>query len=156
VIPASHISFNNDGTAWYVFSESAKWWADIKDRPCDTCLGTKLRVVSSPDGSEVYHGPGPCPDCNGTGRHTFTIEVAWQTEVDAYESQSYRVSVIPGMVLPIVDGDQCPENPHVAMNPDGTSWHCNGTPYDGDRQAMVTLPPAAKAGMWAVKLKIGT
>ncbi len=61
---------------------------------CQTCvcLGTGLRVTTSPDGREVYHGPGSCPvcdgggypnnelpicpDCDGTGRNTFEIEVS--------------------------------------------------------------------------------
>lgn len=38
MIPASSISFNDDGTAWVVGTE---WWAtvimrDAQDRPCDT------------------------------------------------------------------------------------------------------------------------
>lgn len=48
------------------------YWADddhpqaSPDEQCKTCLGTGLRVTASPDGSEQYFGPGPCPACTDT------------------------------------------------------------------------------------------
>jgi hypothetical protein len=118
MIPVDHWHENGDGTAWLVSEDG---WIDNYakmrslterggdllrlhhlDRPCDTC-----------DGDMVVHGPNQsrheaarharCPACID-GRHTFWVEVAWQTEVDAYESERHRVSVVPGMVEEQEDG----------------------------------------------------
>ena len=95
MIPASDIRFSEDGTrAWVVASDPRNVWGSdtMNDRPCDTCL--------CPGDGDLCGDGGPhqigasCPDCSGTGRHTFNIEVAVQTEVDAYESDTYRVSVL--------------------------------------------------------------
>jgi hypothetical protein len=75
MIPANHISFNDDGSeAWVVYATGYE--ADVcklLDRPCDTCGGNWQDYMEplDRDGSVV----SPCPDCDGTGRHTFTIEV---------------------------------------------------------------------------------
>lgn len=101
--------------------------AQLLDRPCDTACNY---------GCDMYgdHGPlacenGCCPDCDGTGRHTFTIEVeasgcehrytdhgggnytAWEKCRDCKAARDgygmtpwvkrLRVHVAPGMVLPI-------------------------------------------------------
>ncbi len=133
------------------------------DRPCDTCLGTKLRVAASPDGSEVYHGPGTCSDCGGTGRHTFDIEVERSCDTLANalrcDPVTYRVSVVPGMVLPI--HDECPdEKPadhicHAWSGINGEQWFQHRSfDHDDWTERPITLPPDAKPGMFAVQLEV--
>ena len=192
-IPADHISFNDDGTAWLVFDDDSwrvaggpYWWH--LDRPCDHCKNDGPWTIDC-----------GCID----GRHTFTIEVGrpangwhperdgdpdckcsactgeacWQyhpfgghcdhdsidrhdgKECDDPEFRTYRVSVVPGMVLPIYadfPGYDVPQ------------W-IDVSDYYGDGVIMaslqtqglanppfITLPPAAAPGMYAVKLKVAS
>ena len=145
MIDADHWHDCGDGTAWWVVEPIHRmgvtntvgdgWhdpsWFKSLDRPCDGCDGEGFAS------NEMVMGVD-CPDCDGSGRHVFDLEVAWQTEVDAYE-QAYRVSVVPGMVLPIVS-EVDPvfiareEFPLITID--------------------VTLPPAATTGLWAVKVWI--
>jgi hypothetical protein len=108
-----------------------------------------------------------CPNCDGTGRHTFTVEVgeherpptlamerAGEALCDGC-TRTYRVSVVPGMVLPIMDYEQ---------------WRLAGASLPAITKVMlrymlrrangtcdwITLPPAAAPGMWAVKLEVHT
>ena len=70
-IPASHIKFSDDRTtAWLVVSAdpSEYGWDVALNRPCDTCDGTLEQLI-------VERGVVRCPDCHGSGRHCFEIEV---------------------------------------------------------------------------------
>ena len=144
MIDVDHWHNCEDGTAWLVTSQTVNgkpylplfpnghgYTFESLDRPCDGCDGEGFAS------NEMVMGVD-CPDCDGSGRHVFDLEVAWQTEVDAYE-QAYRVSVVPGMVLPIVS-EVDPvfiareEFPLITID--------------------VTLPPAATTGLWAVKVRI--
>jgi hypothetical protein len=157
MIPADRIHFNDDGTAWWVMDEAPHRGLNAIDRPCDTCGGS---MYVWPEGSS-FRSNTPCPDCDGTGRHTFTIEV----ENDTYlidPSFTYRVSVVLGMVLPIYGeddmGDRLPQEwmPHITINSFNAAqqWWRNPKCPDEWANDGITLPPAAKPGMWAVKLEV--
>jgi hypothetical protein len=147
VIPASHISFNDDGTAWWVIDTTTTpdyEWA--LDRPCDTCDEV------SPWLTNIV----PCKDCDGAGRHTFDIVVADRL-LPHLPFATYRVSVIPGTVLPIrqQQGLQC-EYVGQWIARVGDRWliqECDGVNLT-THPALITLPPAAAPGLWAVKLKV--
>ena len=163
MIPADHITFDGD-TAWLVFGDDdnermffpAAWVTDL-DRPCDTCDGVGFV-------KQIYTGTvllrEPCPaDCID-GRHTFEIEVERFTVFDAsdgqrairYEPTTYRVSIVPGMVLPIKN------RPNSATDADfPVVWITNEGHTLMVRaardHAYIILPPAAAPGTWAVQLK---
>ena len=161
MIPADHITFDGD-MAWWVLDEDYEFdsvHARSLDRPCEWCQ----RHLSS--------GAWPnCPDCNGTGRHTFQIEVECDVCADRAEwcgfdgignplcsngTVALRVSIVPGMVLPIVSAEQYRNDmslrgPFVIAYSDGTT-----SVYHNTSDIRVTpLPPAAKPGDWAVQLNV--
>lgn len=164
-IRADCIAFEGN-TAWIVLADgvAAARWREF-DRPCNTC-----------DGRTRYEGDGfVCPDCID-GRRAFEIEVevwfdaldnAWvggQRRVDfdhvgAESSRrtavTYRVSIVAGMVLPIVeDADDEPDMiALVTLSPNGAAeyWDAN----EVEQGIPITLPLAARPGMWAVKLWMG-
>lgn len=159
VIPADHWRDNGDGTAWVVVecshpnSAPAAW--DQDDKPCGTCRGSHR--VKGPAQTAVDMD---CPDCDGTGRHTFEVEVESWSGTHTYDGsrsiRTLRVHVVPGMVLPIVDSDDWVEGVDcIEANPYGEFWlHLASLPPLAARG--ITLPPAAKPGMWAVQLRIVT
>lgn len=150
VIPADRWRDNGDGTAWWIpvrcvderAPQAAHWnngdpcqyGARALDRPCDY--------------------PHDCVE-----RHTFKVDVAVQTEVDAYESERIRVSVVPGMVLPLLEWtaiyDPDRVGAHVTRSRDGQRWTLF-PPSETEAARFVTLPSAAEPGMWAVLLKVAT
>jgi hypothetical protein len=163
-IPKDSISFNDDGTeAWLVIPLLLDVEMKLtEDRPCGTCDGNGwLRAPRA-----ILSGGPDCEDCDGTGRHTFTIEVktpggfkrqsGLQGTGWSGGTRSYRVSVIPGMVLAIYGSD------HEHYDSQWIEIHADGTAHrywwDGVRNAHtsepITLPPAAASGQWAVKLKV--
>lgn len=163
MIPANSIHFNEDGTAWWVFDEHlTTMQREEADRPCDACDGDLETLI-------VRHGVVRCPDCHGTGRHVFGIEVECDESVNHHpESTSpctstRRVFVVPGMVLGIFDpvaGCPGPASPHicwssidrrVGSDTDGCWLLVTGTLHDASPS--ITLPPAAKPGDWAVQLQ---
>ena len=155
MIPATHFRDNGDGTAWWVLTASdtidpatGENYIDTLDRPCGVCGGERLR----------YDGIHDCDICDGTGRHTIGAEVV---EYEPYgdsvrrHSVTYRASVIPGMILPIRDNETDYDPPNhsgdVFICADGTAYIDTPEDYMTD----VTLPPAARPGMWALKLRVG-
>ena len=153
MIPADHITFDGD-MAWTV-SHIPGWggrpsggWVNA-DRPCDDCGGDPLNTLDD----DVC--PADCID----GRHTFEIEVATSESKGFGEFiDTYRVSIVPGMVLPIVDtlpesGYQVEGQRAVFNDPawPGESFIRN---IRGDIDGIAALPPAAKPGMWAVQLNV--
>jgi hypothetical protein len=149
-IPADHWHDNGDGTAWWVWraneafdGETGEDYIHPLDRPCDSpdCRGGEIQYP------EWEGETQPCPDCDGTRRHTFGVAVeGFQCELfrDDGLVVTHRVSVVPGMVLPIVE--------YVTqMNPEVRKL---GVSIDGAIQQGITLPPAAKPGLWAVKLAV--
>jgi hypothetical protein len=182
-IPKDHISFNDDGTeAWIVFmvmppvtqegSVRSPWFA--LNRPCDMCQGTAWSCIVETDEGDFMEDT--CPDCID-GRHTFTIEVeqdrdAWVCECSAIgrhhcvyngwrevfplSARTYRVSVIPGMVLKMRQWQHpLPTDmtyPCLIQMPKGYWLTAHTDSFSDGFQ--VPLPPAAAPGIWAVKLKV--
>jgi hypothetical protein len=152
VIPASAIHFNDDGTAWSLLHELAQYVPATEfpevwlDRSCDTCGGTGTWRALFAD----THGT--CPDCDGTGRHTFTVEVAWQTEVDAYQSETLRVSVVT--VLPIVKHDEHSIVGRYIVQMESGAFYLMSNEDFPVTSEQITLPPDAKVGDWSVKLEV--
>jgi hypothetical protein len=178
---ADHIHFNDDGTAWWVVRKcpeprgqqsmhtDCNVGATILDQPCDTCGGEGVVDDLDNDGAVVT-----CEWCDGTGRHTFTVEVECRSAYHEptarrvhgechyckYGIRTHHVSVVPGMVLPITeDTDVVPKHdPHIIQF-DG---RCGGEPFvefvpcngRGLTDDPIALPPAARPGMWAVKLEV--
>ena len=162
MIPASSIHFNGDDTAWLLlptpeFSGAEK--SDLAkyiqaDRPCDTCGGNWQDYLEplDRDGNVV----SPCLDCVN-GRHTFTVEVQCGTWADCSPTCSgvntLRVSISPGMVLPIVAAPARPDHRAIVQLQEP---HSGAVLFDPDQDAapIITLPPDARPGMWAVLLDI--
>jgi hypothetical protein len=156
MISADHWHDNSDGTAWTVIG-SHTWdlrspksgvhpdWNPIAlDRPCDTCDG--VGGAFRPNGSCI----GTCTECSGTGRHTFTIAVEGDGLV-----VTHSVSVVPGMIKRIRDNETDRDDPpyhsgDIFVCADGSAYHDTAADYMTD----ITLPPAGKTGMWAVKVNI--
>lgn len=187
MIPSTAIAFDGN-RAWVVVTPdpkrggiSGRWFA----RPCDTC-GSLVRAgdqVIDPEGRRWVNGrsvaryePFTCPDCDGTGRHTFEIEAecevvnsvehrkpfsrervatwdgSWRKEVIRY-----RVSVVEGMVLPITDNDECDGTHRIVLWDATTAFTCTGPkgPHE-----FITLPPDAARLLaegktpWAVLLDV--
>ena len=172
MIPANHITINGD-TAWWVFDHGLQL-IDLAaaDVPCDGCFNGEYPIWDHND-VEVE-----CPDCDGTGRHTFAIEVECVGTLMPndhggltcdggcsdypYGVVTHRVHVVPSMVVPIVDvwGDHesAPRNGRVVdLGNQGHAWVVDITSKaDWQLQPVerITLPPAAKPGMWAVQLAV--
>jgi hypothetical protein len=168
-----------DGEAWWVRDDAlpdspSGWPITALDRECDTCHGAgKVPGMNHSPGDLLF----ACPDCSGTGRHTFTVEVEneeWHCETcnDSGISHTgdtasdcgycptdhtYRVSVVPGMVLPIVTMTQaCSDDqplPFIIAPAIGYNAVIAGYP-DAEHETVVTLPSAAAPGLWAVKLRV--
>lgn len=160
MIAADHFLLDGDH-AWLVITqtqmEMESW--HYHDSPCFNCEGQH-------DGTRDTY----CPDCID-GRHTFDIEVehpgpegAHIASTDGTYRRVLRVHVVPGMVLrltafPMLIGS------HISQFGDEwTYWPCTddepmivdtpGGLQFTDNFHFVTLPPAAKPGMWAVKLAV--
>jgi hypothetical protein len=161
MIPADHISFNDDGTeAWVVLNGAVAAvngttpWHGY-DRPCDH------PYYNEETGSCVWENvPRGCID----GRHTFTIEVEFvcvdDGHADGYECPAdctgrsfatYRVSVIPGMVLEIQPRNNVTGPQQIVPSGTGKWWLWSDYRMG---ETIADLPPAAAPGMWAVKLKV--
>jgi hypothetical protein len=163
-IPNTHWQDNGDGTAWVVLDAGrmADFTHDV-DRPCDTCDGEGYEWDDDDDGSY------DCPDCDCTGRPTFEVEVECvnygDTHIGSAKSgtgrcenggcaggvATLRVHVVPGTVLQLLDGDvKRDEYPTDAI------YHSAGVGWwrDSDYERIITLPDAAKPGMWAVLLEV--
>jgi len=105
--------------------------------------------------NDASHCPTDCID----GRHTFTIEVnyicdhrtierdtQWQDHERRCIPHTYRVSIVPDTLLPIMD-DQPGRHysqPFIWLDAHG-ACRSNGDP--------IALPPTAKPGQFAVQLK---
>jgi hypothetical protein len=179
MIPATHIAIDAD-TAWWVVPPPGTQGAPgnvnatiagMLDRPCDRCDGDM--VDGSHEAALYYAYSGKittCDDCDNTGRHTFTVDVAGcaHSMVDPCGDCGevgiipHRVSVVPGMVLPIVNYDDWQlhdEHPScVVINYIFAAKRhdilMGATRCGGATGEDITMPPAAAPGMWAVQLNI--
>jgi hypothetical protein len=163
-IPADRFLLNDDSTAWVV-GESLDWWMTI-DHPCDTC-----------DGQTRYEGDGfVCSaDCID-GRHTFPVEVECPNiecgdvrvgpcpkcgnRNAPRRRDTYRVSIVPGMVLPIVSKPSDLDVPCVTLlgawrdRMVGMHWHKPHDEWEMPGTVITDLPSAAARSQYAVKLKV--
>jgi len=134
MIPASQWRDNGDGTAWVVP-------ARLRGRHTFTV--------------EVETGDFQCPSC----RASFSLPLGMTCDNHSPERiiTALRVSVVPGMVLPIVsDVDpafvQREEYPLIVIDiMDRATLHLGPDIADIED---ITLPPAAKPGMYAVLLAV--
>lgn len=161
MIPQDSITFTDDGHAWLVITYGKPQnWPVFNDRPCDTCEGSweAVSFPSDEQDGEIVYALRRCPHCID-GRHTFEISTYCEQQCDVLPCKfvgdcsggvrTLRVSVVPGMVLPLTRGDECPYAPHICLDDLGRWDH-----WDGTRSRIITVPPAAAPGMWAVKLKV--
>jgi len=161
MIPADNFLLSDDGTtALWVNDAPGAANTTTLNRPCETTYD---------DLQERFGDPYVrCPDCDGTGRHTFNIEVecghfddpesptisCWNCEAG---KRTYRVHVID--VLPIVDttglhqGEQLPPPDHACA----ISTYSPRVFNVGSKAAgwePITLPPDAAPGQWLVRLAV--
>ena len=155
--PADHIRIDAV-TALVVFGDDdneriffpAEWVTDL-DRPCDTCGGDGALSERTTRSSFLPRS------CDGTGRHTFTVE-AWLCDVydcakciGGVHKRRDTLTVHVIDVLPIVAKDIHGEAPdrYVYVLPDGRAWL-----VETDTETPITLPPAAAPGMLLVRLAV--
>jgi hypothetical protein len=140
MIPSTSFQMNDDGTAWWVTDDpvTAELWRAILNRPCDICGGGRFTALGKLYGQ-------PCQHCDGTGRHTFTVEVEWPDALHSGESDTLRVHVLE--VLPI-----------WAEGEDGYQVLDAITVVDAGMVSInyhrIPFPSSAKPGMWAVLLAV--
>ena len=188
MIDADHWHDCGDGTAWLVTSQTVNgkpylplfpnghgYTFESLDRPRDGCDGEGFAS------NEMVMGVD-CPECNGTGCHTFVVEVeclvrcspadhlfqggATCSVCNGLATLTYRVSVEPGMILPIRDWHWKPSDgtPQRWLSENGVTFEqTNLHRYslresDGfhitSHPSNIALPPAASPGQYAVKLRI--
>jgi hypothetical protein len=190
MIAADRFLLDGD-TAWWVLTDDEWLRTPLSmqdaehdlDRPCETCGGTgtnpepeynqsddcQFASMSDDEWREMF----PCPDCID-GRHTFDIEVGSHEAMPLHPdwlnpeaarcggcARTYRVSIVPGMVLPIVEMAHCEDDAHICHN---VPWSHTGwlhhaaltTDRHIETEWPVTLPSAAAPGMWAVKLRVAS
>lgn len=144
------------------------------DKACERCGGRGFQI----GGGRITNQAVKCPDCID-GRHTFEITVpcgycGWDTSrppgmIPESSGGTYlcsngcgtgtvtrRVSIVPGMVLPIIENSNDWQHGHI----DHIDWmggHAvRRTPTYGFTEDTedITLPPAAKPGMFVMQLKV--
>jgi hypothetical protein len=152
-IPSTAIAIDGN-TAWWVRVFNGA--ADAYNRPCDTCdTYDGLGCIGFPDGYD-----DPCPDCHGTGRHTFTLDVRepCRSDVDRWNDiKTLSVHVVE--VLPIIEWDTVDLGlPHpvpcMTIDPHGNALEADEAGVDWFKAHDRTLPPDAAPGMFAVRLAI--
>jgi hypothetical protein len=149
-IPSTDITIDGD-TAWLVVRNQDGWfWKTDHNRPCDTCNGhghVRQRLHDAPG----IHRPVTCPDCHGTGRHTFTLDVQepCRCKADCGDIATITVHVVE--VLPIGDKDTMGEGFLYGGRHLGPNWIIVG---GGSDQPNITLPDSAAPGKHAVHLAI--
>ena len=155
MIPADSFLLDGDTALWVV--PDADHLPQHWERSCDHCQPTTSRTYPR------YH-PEFCPDCDGTGRHTFDIE-AWLCDVydcakcigGVHKRQdTFRVHVID--VLPIVENAAWDGRtlPMICRSTHDRDYFLRSAPLLGGYHEVtdVTLPPAAAPGMWLVRLAV--
>jgi hypothetical protein len=162
VIPHTAITIEGD-TAWWVkpaalqdgLTDPKSAW--MFNRPCDTCDGSGSFPA-------IQSQTDPCPDCAGTGRHTFTLDVQlpWAAKAvnniftDEVEQATRQITVHILEVLPIVyDWNDWMTKPLVSIEQDGSAVLVENR-IDGfcEKVTDITLPTDAASGMWAVKMAL--
>ena len=145
------------------------------DRPCDTCDGTGCDIDFCRECGDEYEDPcdrhaehvnqtdddGCCPACFGSGRPCFDIEVVTKAGgrfTPRTEYETLTVSVVPGMVMPIVDdlGPVFDRSVHVRLTGGGIAWLATPRLDGGWQHTEIDLPSAAAVGGTAVRLDVHT
>jgi hypothetical protein len=126
------------------------------DRPCDTWRPICNRIGTG-FGKPDHNG---CPDCHGSKRHTFTLDVRepCRSDVDRWNDiKTLSVHVVE--VLPIIEWDTVDLGlPHpvpcMTIDPHGNALEADEAGVDWFKAHDRTLPPDAAPGMFAVRLAI--
>jgi len=132
VIALNDFHDNQDGTAWLIVDEPPTRHTFPIEVECGTCCDRSEWCGFNDDGPNN-------PDCS-TGR------------------EFKRVSVVPGMVLPIITGHPYGPFSHVdgylSLESSGRAqcWQIDGI----QDSVVVELPPSAKPGRWAVQLRVAS
>jgi hypothetical protein len=156
MIPQTDISIDGS-TAWALLTALAQYvpagefpetWLN---HPCDTCDGfgdlKSFHLLSATTSR--------CRDCDGTGRHTFTLDVEDPDAAPIYIPMTKDLTVHVVEVMPIVDHLRESRRPRIqklsAPKMSGqTHWV-----DDGERPGKkIQLPATAAPGKWAVRLAI--
>jgi len=145
------------------------------DRPCDTCDGTGCDIDFCRECGDEYEDPcdrhaehvnqtdddGCCPACHGSGRHCFDIEVVTKAGgrfTPRTEYETLTVSVVPGMVLPIISwtAAHADNHPHPCMIYVEAGRGLIPMHPTPELETVVPLPSAAAVGGTAVRLDVHT
>ena len=156
MIATTDICIDGDA-AWVTFwpnenDEQLATWR-VAHRQCDHCINGEYPIWDRND-DEIE-----CPDCDGSGRHTFDIEVECSCEASDEWCQhgwtdGLRVSVVE--VLPVVEWDGQPEG-IACLDTLGNVWY-----PDIDREGEpvhyledhAVLPESAAPGKYVVRLRV--
>jgi hypothetical protein len=137
-------------TAWLVDTPGMSVGWELRNRPCDTCLGTGFMTLGlSRDTGRPCH----CID----GRHTFTLDVAapFIPYCDVYiEPTTITVHVVAVLPIQNIDSNNIDT---IWDREDGTHWWVVATPphhNEPPEGLPVTLPDSAAPGMWAVQMEV--
>jgi hypothetical protein len=169
MIPTNRFLSNDDSTAWWVPEQLTNAHGPVFKLGNQTYTTTMLAKRC---GEPACHGgwwydkdDDPqchCEQCDGTGRHTFEIEVERPCDTLANalrcDPATQRVHVLD--VLPIFDScpDEKPAN-HVchayyAGEESGMWWQHRSFDHHDWTERQVTLPATAALGMWVVWLAV--
>ena len=164
MIPLTSWADQGDGTAWRVFDEIPLWDLAVHlrrlDRPCDACFGKGTFRERRRGMSGDYN----CLECDGTGRHTFPVTVEragprganiaslnTTTGKTTYRSK-LLAAITPGMVLPIVEGDDRNGERRIILS-NGEARITDKV--SGPPHLIANFPSDAKAGGIAALLRWG-
>jgi hypothetical protein len=114
------------------------------DCPCDTCDGSGSFPA-------IQSQTDPCPDCDGSKRHTFNIHLS--------EGQHETLSVHVVEVLEIRDGSKPCDDGTAHIRDDGPQYLSANRYVSMPARGMgeyITLPADAAPGMYAVRLAVHT
>jgi len=148
MIPATSFLLDGDTALWVV--PDADHLPQHWERSCDTCDGDGTVLELRPLANTNYR---PCPDCDGTGRHTFDIDC----DTDEGPRFDFRVHVLD--VLPIID---VPDTGYPHPKPEQFAYTSKaGSLRVVDCSAQTDTyiskpPPDAAPGKWLVRLKVPT
>jgi hypothetical protein len=150
-IPASSITIDGP-RAWWVVPEDEL--PQIPHLPCDNCFGRGW-------GRNLFADVDTqCPECYGTGRHTFEIHVedleAAPIHIGPRMTTTYRVHVV--RVLPIVDPppNKYPTHDFVRYPAHPARYEWTGAPgiHSWKCHGGVELPADAEPGKYVVEMEI--
>ena len=147
-------------TAWLVGPDYTPAFIATLNRPCDTCCGTGAHILDELEDDRSFWKTEDCPACQGTGQHTFTLDVEGECmsiangRLRRYDGFAIAVHVVE--VLPIHDhcADYKPAD-HICRAWQDERWYWHRSDL-GDRptEEIVTLSADAAPGMSAVRMAV--